>query len=110
MDAKSLFNEKLPKSLEKNPDRAKELDAVYLFKVSGDDGGTWTLDCKADPPTCTEGESTEPECTIEVTGEDFTEMMKDPALAMQLFFQGKIKIGGDPMLATKLQTIFGLGD
>lgn len=110
MDAKTLFNEKLPKSLEKNPDRAKELDAIYQFKVLGGGGGTWTLDCKSDSPSCTEGESGEPECTIELSSEDFAEMLKDPQLAMQLFFQGKIKISGDPMLATKLQTIFGLGD
>lgn len=109
MDAKTLFNEKLPKSLAKNPDRAKELDAIYQFKVLGDGGGTWTLDCKSDVPTCTEGESGEPECTIELSSEDFEEMLKDPQLAMQLFFQGKIKISGDPMLATKLQAIFSLG-
>jgi putative sterol carrier protein len=109
MDAKTLFNEKLPKSIEKKPERARELDAIYRFVVTGDGGGTWTLDCKSDPPTITEGETVEPECTIELTDEDFAEMLKDPQMAMQLFFQGKIKVSGDPMLATKLSTIFGMG-
>ena len=108
MKATTLFNEKLPATLEANPAKAKELDAIFLFKISGDNGGTWTVDLKADAPSVNEGDSGSAECTIEMTDEDFEEMMKDPALGMQLFFQGKLKIEGDPMLATKLQNIFAL--
>lgn len=109
MDAKTLFNDKMPKALEKDPSRAKELDAVYLFKVTGDRGGTWTVDCKADSPSVAEGEQGTADCTIELLDEDFESMLADPQMAMQLFFQGKIKITGDPVLATKLGNLFGMG-
>jgi len=109
MDAKTLFGEMIPKMLETSPDKAKELDAIYLFTVTGDSGGTWTVDLKADPPSCNEGDGGNSECAIEVTDEDFNAMLKDPQLGMQLYFQGKLKVTGNPMLATKLQELFSLG-
>lgn len=109
MDAKTLFDEKLPQVFEKTPAQAKELDCVYLFKVTGDDGGTWTVDCKSEPPTVAKGEEGEADCTIELTDEDFETMTSDPQMAMQLFFQGKIRITGDPVLATKLGNLLGMG-
>ncbi len=35
-------------------------------------------------------------------------MLSDPQAGMQLYFQGKLKVSGDPMLATKLQQFFDL--
>jgi len=48
-------------------------------------------------------------CTIEVANADFVNMLKNPALGMQLFMTGKLKVAGDPMLAMKLQKLFALG-
>ncbi len=109
MDAKTMFGDKLPKLIESAPDKAKELNAIYLFNVTGDGGGTWTVDLKNDPPSCKEGDAGNAECTVEVSDEDFAAMLKDPQLGMQLYFQGKLKVSGDPMLATKLQQLFTLG-
>ena len=49
---KSYFDQKVPAALAEHPDKAKEVAAVYLFKVSGADGGTWTVDLVSTPPTC----------------------------------------------------------
>ncbi len=106
MDAKTYFDEKVPAMLEKNPDKAKEADAIFAFNISGDGGGEWTLDLKADAPTVTTGLG-EADCTIEMTDEDFVAMMENFQLAMQFFFTGKLKVTGDPMLATKLQNVLG---
>ena len=108
MDARTLFNDKMPRAMDQDPSRARELDAVYLFKVTGDRGGTWTVDCKSASPSVAEGEQ-EADCTIELADEDFESRLADPQIGMQLFFQGKIKITGDPVLATKLGNLFGLG-
>ena len=56
------------------------------------------------------GDSGKSQCTIEVDHEDFKQMLADPQLGMQLYFQGKLKVTGDPMLATKLQQFFSLTD
>jgi putative sterol carrier protein len=107
--AQELFNQQVPEAIKANPDKAKEIGAVYLFKVTGDDGGTWTVDLVNDPPSCTEGDKGNAQCTIEVAHSDFKEMLKNPAMGMQLYFQGKLKVTGDPMLATKLQKLFSMG-
>lgn len=106
MPIQAWFNEKLPKQLKDDPENAKELDAVLVFKITGDGGGTWTVDCKADTPTVTEGAADEPDATMEVSVEDFKQILEDFNLAMQFYFQGTLLWDGDPMLATKLNTFF----
>ena len=108
-NASELFNDQVPKAIEKNPDKAKEIGAVYLFKITGADAGTWTVDLAAATPSCTKGDKGNAQCTIEVAHSDFKEMLKNPALGMQLYFQGKLRVTGDPMLATKLQKLFSMG-
>ena len=41
---KEFFDNRVPTELAKNPDKAKDVAAIYLFKISGPDGGTWTAD------------------------------------------------------------------
>ena len=108
--AKDLFDKKLPAALTAHPDKAKEIGAVYCFKITGDEGGTWTVDLAATPPTCTTGEHGTPQCTIEVSHSDFMSMLGNPALGMQLYFGGKLKVVGDPMLATKLQKLIAISE
>ena len=89
--------------------KAREIGAVYLFKITGANGGTWTVDLAGNPPTCKQGESGSPQCTIEVADADFEQMLQNPQLGMQLYFQGKLRVTGDPMLATRLQKLFTIG-
>lgn len=107
-DAKELFDVKVPEVLANYPDEARLVDAIYCFKISGDGGGDWTVDLTADPPTVIKGDVGSAQCTIEVSDEDFKSMLTDPQAGMQLYFQGKLKVTGDPMLATKLQQFFDL--
>lgn len=109
MDAQTLFNDKVPKALSSNAAKAREIGAVYCFKITGDGGGTWTVDLVSDPPTCASGDAGKAQCSIEVAHEDFKAMLGNPSLGMQLYFQGKLRVTGDPMLATKLQKLFSLG-
>ena len=107
--AKELFDEQVPKAIAANPEKAKEIGAVYLFKITGDDGGEWTVDLASATPSCKAGVHGTPQCTVEVAHADFKSMLTNPALGMQLYFQGKLKVTGDPMLATKLQKLFSMG-
>ena len=107
-DAKELFDELVPVALKKNPEKAKEVNAVYLFKITGNGGGEWTVDLVNDPPSCLPGDKGTAQCTIELEHDDFKAMLLDPQVGMQLYFQGKLRVSGDPMLATKLQQFFQL--
>ncbi|HSX22513.1 MAG TPA: SCP2 sterol-binding domain-containing protein [Gaiellaceae bacterium] len=105
-DAHDLFDNLVPQGLKQYPDKARELNAIYCFAVSGDGGGTWTVDCTANPPSCAKGDSGKAQCKVEVSSADFKMMLADPNVAMQLYFQGKLRVSGDPMLAMKLQQLF----
>ena len=107
-DASELFDKLVPEGLAKFPDKAKAVNAIYKFEITGDGGGTWTADLTSDPPTCVKGDGKAPQCTINVAHEDFKSMLSNPQMGMQLYFQGKLKVTGDPMLATKLQQFFQL--
>lgn len=107
-NATETFDVQVPAGLKQFPDKARELNAVYGFKISGEGGGDWTVDLTADPPTCTRGDSGKSQCTIEIDHEDFKAMLADPNAGMQLYFQGKLRVSGDPMLAMKLQQLFAL--
>lgn len=107
---KEFFDKRVPDVLSKQPDKAKDVAAVYLFKISGPDGGTWTADLKSNPPTCVPGAAGAPQCTIEASDDDFRSMIDGGmGAAMQLFFSGKLKITGDPNLATKLSKLLQMG-
>jgi len=107
-DAQELFDVLIPAGLKQFPDKAREVNAIYAFKISGDGGGEWTVDLTIDPPTCEKGDSGKAQCTIDVAHEDFKAMLADPNAGMQLYFQGKLRVSGDPMLAMKLQQFFDI--
>lgn len=108
---KEFFDKRVPEALGKHPERAKEMAAIYLFQVSGDDGGTWTVDLASVPPTCVPGAGAAPQCTVEATDADFRTMIDGGMqVAMNLFFSGKLKVTGDPNLATKLSKLLQMAN
>lgn len=107
-DAKTFFEEILTKQINDNPDKVKEVDAVFLFKITGDGGGEWTVNLK-DELGVAQGDAGNSECQIEVSAENWAGIQEDPASAMQLFFSGELKVEGNAMLATKLQEILAAG-
>jgi putative sterol carrier protein len=108
---KDFFDKRVPEALAANPGRAKDVAAVYLFKISGSQGGTWTVDLLSSPPTCTAGELAKPSCTIEVSDEDFCAMVDGGMqVAMQVLFTGRLKITGDSALITRLTSVLQMGN
>ena len=106
VDIKQLFNETLPAALTKNAEEAKTIGAKFQMNVSGATGGEWNIDVTATGPVCKPGTG-DADCTIAITDEDFQKLVENPqANGMQLFFAGKLKVTGNPMLAMKLQKLF----
>lgn len=106
---REVFEKHLPDNIAKDVDKAKEVDAVFQFDITGDGGGTWVIDLTKDADWVTEGASDDAQCTIEVTEEDWLGIMDGSLNAMQAFMMGKLKVSGDMALATRLQTIFSMG-
>ena len=107
IDTKKLFDEELPAALAKNIEEAKAIGAKYQINVTG--SGEWFIDVSETGPSCKAGADGTADCTITMSDEDFQKLHENPqANGMQLYMSGKLKVGGNPMLAMKLQKLFAL--
>ena len=103
-DVKVDFEENIAKGIGEDPEKAKMVGAIYCFNITGDGGGTWTVDLKTDPGVRA-GDHGDADCTIEVSTDDWHTMRAKPGSAMELYMQGRLKVGGNVMLAAKLQQV-----
>ena len=107
---KDFFDRRVPDALRLHPEKAKEAAAIFWFTISGPDGGAWTADLTSSPAICQPGCIGQPQCTIEITDEDFRSMIDGGTqAAMQIFLGGRLKIGGDSMLISRLLRLLQLG-
>jgi putative sterol carrier protein len=78
---------------------------VYQFNVTGEQGGTWTVDCTV--PEAKAGAATDPGCTITISDRDFIDLVQGRLNGQLAFMSGKLKVGGNVALAMKLQQVLG---
>ena len=103
MTSKDILETEIPTLLKAKPELAKDLNAVVHFVVSGDGGGTWTLDCTKDSDWVTAGATGTPKMTISVSNEDFVKIRAKQMNAQMAAMQGKLKFKPMDMgLAMKL--------
>lgn len=108
VDIQKLFNHDLPDKLAKHPDAAKQIGAKFQINITGAGGGSWFVDVSDSGPFSEAGVKPA-DCAITVSAEDFQMLYENPqANGAQLFFAGKLKADGNPMLAMKLSTLFTL--
>ncbi len=82
-----------------NPDLAKSVGKVYQFALTEPDS-LWTLDLKEGHVAA--GETAKPECTLQLTTENFMAMTSGESDPMKLYMDGALKISGDLMASQKL--------
>ena len=109
VDIQKMFNETLPATMARNADVSREIGVTYQLELTGEGGGQWFLDCTANGPRIEAGNPGTAECAVTMTAVDFQQLMEAPqANGMKLFFSGKLKITGNPLLATKLLKLLEL--
>lgn len=102
---KSFFEEKLPKGLTSDPSKATSINAVYQFKITGDDAGEWTVDLTKTEGWVTSGDCETADCTITMDSTDFIDMITGKLPGPQAFMMGKLQIAGNMGLAMKLSNV-----
>ena len=105
--AREYFEQRIPEIIQERPDTLKSIGAVYEFQITGDDGGTWTLNLKDDPATIEEKNSGDADCTVVMQDMAFVEMVNGALKPQMAFLTGKLKVTGNMGLALKLTSIFG---
>ena len=96
-----FFNEYLPNKIEKNPDLAASVNAVFQFDVDG--AGSWYADLKGNKVVA-EGSHDAPDCTLTCAQKDWEDILDNPGSAVGKVMTGKLKIS-NLGLATKLQKL-----
>lgn len=100
---KSILEDAIPALLASKPDLAKELNAVIHFVITGDQGGTWTLDTTKPSGFVTSGAEGTPKMTVTVSDVDFLKIRAKQLNAQMAAMQGKLKFKPMDMgLAMKL--------
>lgn len=110
-----LFNQRVPRGLADDPQRARDLALIIQFNVTGTDGGCWTVDTVADPPSCTPGTRDDVQCTILITHEALVELIDAesaarPQIFMKHVLEGTVEVEGDATQAMKLSKVFAIGE
>ncbi len=105
MTPKEIFETKIANRLasDSGKAKAKEIDAIYQFNVTGDDGGEWIVDLKT--ATVSAGKAPVADCTITVGSADFVNLVAGTVPGPQLFMMGKLQIAGNMGLAMKLTSV-----
>jgi len=84
-----------------NPALVEKTQKVFLFKLSAPDS-VWTLDVKNGKGAVEPGAQGKPDCTLEISEDNFMAMTSGAADAQKLYFSGDLKISGDIMASQKL--------
>jgi putative sterol carrier protein len=103
MTSKDILETEIPAVLKSKPELAKEINAVIHFNITGDQGGTWTLDLTKPDGWVSTGTEGTPKMTITCSNEDFVKIRQKQLNAQMAAMQGKLKFKPMDMgLAMKL--------
>jgi len=103
MNAKDILETDIPNLLKEKPGLVKEINALLHFVITGDAGGTWTLDLTKEADWVQAGAQGTPKMTITVSGEDFVKIRQKQLNAQMAAMSGKLKFKPMDMgLAMKL--------
>ena len=103
LTAKTILEHDIPAVLAAKPELAKEINAVIHFVITGDQGGTWTMDCTKPSGSVVSGAQGTPKMTLTVSDADFVKIRSKQLNAQMAAMQGKLKFKPMDMgLAMKL--------
>ncbi len=96
--------ERMPKAF--LPEKAKGVEAVIQYHLSGEEGGDWIITIKDGKCTVEEGVAENPTLTLEADAQDYKDVILGKLDGMAAFMQGKLKLKGNLNLAMKLTSFF----
>ena len=107
-NAQDIIEKDIPAALQQKPELAKDINSVIHFTITGDNGGTWTLDCTKSDNWVTKGAEGSPKMTVTVSNDDFVKIRAKQLNAQMAAMQGKLKFKPMDMgLAMKLAKLLG---
>jgi putative sterol carrier protein len=87
-------------------DKAGTTNATIQYVISGDGGGTWHAVIQDGTCKVSAGAAASPALTVQMSGQDWLDMLSGKQSGQMLFMSGKLKLKGDMGLAMKLASLF----
>ncbi len=103
MTARQLIEE-MPQYF--RPERARRVDTVIQFQLSGEGGGNWVATIKDGTCTVSEGVSQTAQATIMMDADDYVALATGKLGGMKAFMTGRVKTSGDFALLNRMQSWF----
>ena len=88
------------------PDKAQGVNAVIQYDIAGDQGGTWHAVIKDGACMVESGAAQSPTLTLNMSSQDWLDMIAGKLSGQMAFMSGKLKLKGDMGLAMKLGSLF----
>jgi len=105
---KEILEQQIPERLETHAHLANEINSVVHFQITGDNGGTWTLDTTGGNKKVEPGAHGEPKMVITCADQDFVKIATRQLNANMAAMSGKLKFKPmDMALAMKLAKLLG---
>jgi putative sterol carrier protein len=87
-------------------DKASGTNATIQYDISGEGGGTWNAVIKDGTCAVNAGAAASPNLTLQISAQDWLDMLSGKSSGQMLFMSGKLKVKGDMGLAMKLGSMF----
>ncbi len=88
------------------PEKAEGVNAVIQYNLTGEGGGEWYMTIADGTCALAEGRTENPKATITMDANDYVDLTTGKLNAMEAFMKGKVKLGGDFALASRLSSFF----
>ena len=105
---KEILEQQIPERLETHANLATDINSVIQFHITGDGGGTWTLDTTGGNKKMEAGAHGDPKMVITCSDQDFVKIATKQLNANMAAMSGKLKFKPmDMQLAMKLAKLLG---
>jgi hypothetical protein len=107
-EAARILEERLPKRLSERPELAWRIKASYQIRLTGEGGGTWSVDLSRGPGGYIgRGAMENPSIKVDMTVADFIELARGAVSPQMAIVQGKLRFEGPARLALELRQMVG---
>lgn len=89
------------------PERAGGVRATYLFEITGEDGGSWTVRIADGRCEVSEGTTERYDALIGCDARTFLDLVFATVRPGEAFVDGKLRVAGDLALAMRFSKVMG---